>query len=177
MIEVQPEDGDAAPFVGQVQAVVNSVAAGHAPPEIFVIKIDNWFGMRWLNFSGKVLGALGVWSSNLTLPPFVPNRVRWECRFTAPDYANAVIDKPLHIVTRGPDAVQRRISEIAPSAAFLWFSGQSEPNSKAALMAYLPGAEGYWTWYAGWSYDEGWTPKQLKGISAGELGALCGKLT
>jgi hypothetical protein len=41
--------------------------------QTYVVKIDNWFGKRWLGFSGKALGALGVRKKKLTLPPFHPH--------------------------------------------------------------------------------------------------------
>lgn len=57
-----------------------SVALYH-PDEIYVVAIDNWFDAKWRGFSGKALGAIGVWKRPLTVPPFTQNRVRFEAHF------------------------------------------------------------------------------------------------
>jgi hypothetical protein len=80
---VQQEDDDAE-FLEQVRLCIDWVTQVHRPPELFLIKIDNWFGPNWLRFSGKCLGAIAIWKDRLTIPPFVPHRVLWERRFVGP---------------------------------------------------------------------------------------------
>jgi hypothetical protein len=57
-IAAAADDADA--FVSVVDGVVDGIARAHRPVEVVVVKIDNWFGDKWLKFSGKVFGALGV---------------------------------------------------------------------------------------------------------------------
>ena len=57
-----PEFDDAPDFIGHVEQVVNGVVRRHLPETLVLIKINNWFGSKWLGFSGKALGALGVWN-------------------------------------------------------------------------------------------------------------------
>ena len=57
---------------------LDAAVANYRPAEIYLVCIDRWFDAKWLNFSGKVLGALGVWRSRTTIPPFHPHRVLGE---------------------------------------------------------------------------------------------------
>ena len=92
-MKMTPEFDDAPDFIGHVEQVVNGVVRRHLPETLVLIKINNWFGSKWLGFSGKALGALGVWNKprnepadNIRIPPFVPSRVVSQRSFAAPTY-------------------------------------------------------------------------------------------
>lgn len=70
-MKIEPDQDDACEFIAEVQVLAQGLLLTYAPPVVIVIKIKNWFGARWLNFSGKALGALGIWKTRLTIPPFV----------------------------------------------------------------------------------------------------------
>ncbi len=38
----------------KVQALVVGGARDYEPARLYVIRIDNWFGPRWMHFAGKV---------------------------------------------------------------------------------------------------------------------------
>src|SRR5437762_13338148 len=102
-MKIAPELDDAPEFVRQVEQVANGVIRRHAPESVVLIKIDNFFGSKWLGFSGKALGALGVWNKpynqpadNIRIPPFVPNRVVSQRRFAGPSYEEIDSGKPIH---------------------------------------------------------------------------------
>src|SRR5204862_2461526 len=64
-------------FINLTQRLIHGIVSTRRPKEYCVVRIDNWFGERWLNFSGKTLGALSVHKrTKVTFPPFVPSRVR-----------------------------------------------------------------------------------------------------
>jgi hypothetical protein len=172
MIRAIAEDGDAADFIACVDGVLRGIVSGYAPPELILVKIGNWFGPNWLRFSGKTLGALGVWKRNLTVPPFVPNRVVRQRRFASPSYEEVPSDPQIHVSASGEEALARRLAQVAPGAALVWFSGASEPNRRGAIMAYVPVPDSYWVWYAGFSSNGEWHPSELKEITARELSAL-----
>ncbi len=97
-MKVTFEIDDAPDFVRQVEQVANGVIRRHAPETLVLIKIDNYFGSKWLGFSGKALGLLGVWhnpdyhpANNIRIPPFVPNRVVSQRRFAGPAYEEIAI--------------------------------------------------------------------------------------
>ena len=68
-------------YLDWVEAAVVGVEEAIKTDQAFLVKIDNWFGKRWLGFSGKALGALGVRKEKLTLPPFIPSRLVSQRRF------------------------------------------------------------------------------------------------
>ena len=172
VMEIKAEDGDDDAFVAIVSAIIRGIAARHAPREFNVVKIDNWFGSNWLYFSGKVLGSLGVWDETLRVPPFVPNRVRWQRRFLAPTYTDAPVVSPLHVSTSSEMAIRRSVTRVAPGAALIWFSGKSAANARGAIMAYVPTEKSYWIWYTGWARRETWRPVELRQISPDKIAEL-----
>ena len=107
-MRIRPDQDDAADFIAEVQGLVDGLLRHYAPRTVVLIKIDNFFGSRWLRFSGKALGALGVWKKRLNVPPFVPNRVVSQLTFAGPLY-----DEAVRIVTETRKAsisgVQRRL--------------------------------------------------------------------
>src|SRR5215469_15633538 len=76
MIEIQLSHEDDPGFIEQVQWILTGCIKQYGPAEVYVIRIRDFFDYKWCYFSGKILGAVGVsdWG-NLTLPPFVPNRI------------------------------------------------------------------------------------------------------
>ena len=172
LFDLAPQDDDNAEFVDLVKSCLRWAASENRPPELYIIKIDNWFDARWCEFSGKAIGAFGTWMTKLTLPPFVPHRVIWERKFVAPDYIQSPIRKCIHVKVSGGDAQLRRVSEIAPNASFVWFSGQTKSNGRGALMAYLLHDGSHWPWYTAWTLRDGWRASLLRGVSTEELGSI-----
>jgi hypothetical protein len=172
MIRIDVNDDDAPEFIAAINVIAQRIAILHAPAEFIIVKIDNWFDHKWLNFSGKILGAVGTWNQELTVPPFVPNRVVWERYFSLSSNTERKDRPALHVSTPASDAVRRKVSNVAPDAAIVWFSGKSETNERGAIMSYVPTLEGHWAWYAGWSNGDSWSTTALKGISAAELSVL-----
>ena len=75
-----------------VDRIIDSIVSLSHPPELFVIRIKNWFDHKWFRFSGigrvefkggsRIHTAIeGLWQEKLTFPPFTPARVLSECYF------------------------------------------------------------------------------------------------
>lgn len=168
-MKIQAQIDDAPEFVAKVEELANGILRRHAPPALILIKIDNWFSVRWLRFSGKTLGAVGVSMSTLSVPPFVPSRVVSQKRFAATAYNEVQAGPPIHIQVESTEAILRRVSRIAAGAALLWYSGCSEQSGRGAIMAYIPERDDYLPWYAGWAKRKKWELVQPKEISVQEL--------
>lgn len=182
------QPGDSTEFMKKVQALVVGVARDYVPARLYVIRIDNWFGPKWMHFAGKVsVGKYfyaGIHKVTLHVPPFVPHRVVAERVFACPDYEETVARPPLHIECVSMLALTRRIADVDREAAFVWFSGQSEVQKRGSIMVYLPIASTPATnhrrerrrsgsFYIGFSLREtGWEPAMLRGISRGEAAHL-----
>lgn len=95
---------DSAEFMRKTQALVVGVARDYEPARLYVVRIDNWFGPKWMHFAGKsTVGkgfAIGVHKTILHVPPFVPHRAVAERVFAGPSFNEAVIKPPLHVKCR-----------------------------------------------------------------------------
>src|SRR5260221_4421636 len=121
-MRISPDIDDAPDFVNQVEHAANGVVRLHAPETLVLIKIDNFFGSKWLGFSGKALGALAFWhnpsyhpASIVRIPPFVPNRVVSQRRFSAPTYGEIDCGKPIHTRMPSPSLSTARLSPLPQS--------------------------------------------------------------
>ena len=120
-----------------------------------------------------------MWARRLTVPPFHPNRVLDERRYVLDVAARSYrpADAPgaaIHVRRPSGRNLHRRVADLLPGGALFWYSGQSAPHRRGALMAYLPGPDGaYWTWYAALAEAvPAWRFTRLKGISPEEFAAL-----
>ncbi|HEY4356862.1 MAG TPA: hypothetical protein VGN16_14015 [Acidobacteriaceae bacterium] len=184
--------GDSVEFMGKVQALLGGVARDYEPSRLYVVRIDNWFGPKWMHFAGKFCAgkhfAIGVHKAILHVPPFVPHRVVSERVFAGPNYEDVVVRPPLHIECTSELALTRRIADVDREAAFVWFSSESEGQKRGSIMVYLPVASAATTirrnerrqagaFYMGFSLrGTGWEPAMLRGVSRGEVEHLeeCG---
>ena len=188
---VSTQQGDSAEFIEKARALAIGVAQDYEPARLYVIRIDNWFGPKWMHFAGKFTAgkrargfptaAVGVHKRRLHVPPFVPSRVVGQRVFVGPDYEETVAAAPLHIECPSKLALTRRIADVDKDAAFLWFSGESEAQRRGSVMVYLPdafdataprraGLRDCDAFYAGFSQRElNWEPAMLRGVSRGEV--------
>ena len=117
------QPGDSAEFMRKVQALVVGGARDYMPARLYVIRIDNWFGPKWMHFAGKFTAgtgfAIGVHEKILDVPPFVPHRVVAEQVFKGPEYWETVAKPPLHIRCTSELALKRRIADVDKEAAFV----------------------------------------------------------
>ncbi|MBP6840255.1 MAG: hypothetical protein KA190_23350 [Kofleriaceae bacterium] len=173
MIELNVQPGDDAGFVAQIQAIVAGLVRVAAPRELYLVRVDNWFGASWLGFSHKVMGAFGVaHRRTLAVPPFVPARVvsqRFLRRQPDGAYSREATTLRLHIAQRSEDNRRRSMAEVCPDAAVCWWSGQTTQNARGALMAYVPTTEGHVGWYAEFRKLETWGVARTRGVTVHEL--------
>ena len=176
MLEIDAQDTDAPEFIEAVRECVTGALAAATAESAFVVKIDNWFGPKWMGFSHKFLGALGVGSSDLVVPPFVPNRVVSETfllRAAEGSLERAHAPRPLHRWQPSQRNADRRVRLLFPSTALFWWSGASRPNGRGSLMAYLPATEGHVPWYLELSnLARGWAATEHVGITEADAALL-----
>jgi hypothetical protein len=172
LIRIEPKSDDVPEFITEVQALTDGLLRAFAPPAIIIIKVDNFFGSNWLHFSGKALGALGVWKKRLNVPPFVPNRVVSQKAFRGPNYEEAVSTKPIHIHTESVKALLRYVADVARGDAIVWYSGRSVESSQGSMMAHFPTPEGYWPLYVRWVNRSGWRVVESHEITPDEIRKL-----
>ena len=168
-MRIEPGPTDAIEFVTVVNQVVDGLLHRHAPESLIVVQIDNWFGQKWLGFSGVPMLGLAVWFRKLRIPPFVPNRVVSQRKFQAPFYLEIDPGKPLHLSVSGKSALGRIASEVAPDATLFWYSANSKASGRGSLMVYIPEGGSYHSWYAQWQNANSWHVVQTDGIKLPDL--------
>lgn len=165
------EPTDDPQYLEWVDAVITGVDQTLETDLFFVVKIDNWFGKRWLGFSGKALGALGVFKKKLTLPPFIPARVVSQHRFWQAG-TDPGRKKRLHVWQLSAQNLQRYTEIVLKDASAYWYSGRSASNDRASFMAYVSTPNGHWPWYVSLRRKETWQVVECIGIGIQELDAF-----
>ena len=176
LIALKKHEDDSAKFIDLASRLVSGVACVAAVDRLYVVKIDRWFSAKWCRFSGKTLGALGIWKGRLTIPPFVPSRVVGEvCYEGKPDgsYLQVPPEKPIHLQQPSAENLKRFVERFDPSAAFVWYSGATAELRRGCLMAYIPVSDGYAHWYAEIQLHNEARFGLVRGISRQELDAWC----
>jgi hypothetical protein len=178
-VRISPGIDDAPDFVRRVEQSAGGVVRRHAPETLILIKIDNFFGSKWLGFSGKALGAIGVWhnpsyrpANVVRIPPFVPNRVVSQRKFSAPTYEEIDCGKPIHMRMPSSVALNRTVADAAPKSALIWYSGESKVTGRGAVMAYVPAGDSYWLWYAALETGESWRVTETLDIKRDDFESL-----
>ena len=171
MIEEKPNDDTA--FLVYVNAVLANLRT-HEVTGIYLTRIDGWFGERWIGFAGKTLGAAGVrYREDFHVPPFVPNRVLSTKYFRLVGSGEYVADTPpitLHITQRSESNFRRKLSDLTPDDALVWFTSDSAANGRGSLLAYVPAEGGHEAWFLGLTNNRGsWRINKSIGISSAEL--------
>jgi hypothetical protein len=170
-LNAAPDDDE--DFVGLVSRLIVGAVAAHQPGDVRIYKIDNWFDHKWLRFSGKVIGAVGIWAGDLTIPPFVSNRVVRRWHYLRDDFGS-----DYRLLGPGPDIhhrgwsarnLQRRVRQIVPTSPLFWFSGRTSATGRGSLMAYIPVEEDHWPWFLAFDRDTAWKITRRKNIHAYEV--------
>ena len=169
MIELESNRNDDVQFVVLASHLLNNLIRRHSPKEIYVIQIDHWFDHKWQYFAGKTIGALGVWHSSLTVPPFDPDRVVSQTYFLAEAESQGIYKsksaKSLHLDQWSGFNLHRFIRQVSSSGLFLWYSGDTKKLDRASVMVYAVNTDRTGAWYASFIDRDGWKLNKVKGIS------------
>jgi hypothetical protein len=175
VIDLAATTADAPVFVARVRNITAGVCRLTRPVGIYVVRINHWFDWKWLKFSGKSVGALGVWCRDVTIPPFHPHRVRSELLFRpTPGWTKyqlvPIPDYRLHVFQNSGRNLGRLMRREIPNVACVWYSGDSKAIGRGSIMVYAPGDKQYWAWYLDVvGKGSAWETRWVEGISRGEL--------
>jgi hypothetical protein len=145
------------------------------PKEVFITKIDNWFGSDWLNFSGVSLPTFGEWNyPEITIPPFHPNRII-ESKYYQKEkssFQEREFERTLHPLQNSDKNLNRKIHQFSEQGLFLWWSSHSEQNGYGSLMIYITKQKEIHTFYIELQKSKDWTSGKLTDINKKELTEL-----
>src|SRR5215510_14679343 len=169
-------------FVELLKHLISRLVGETLPEQIFVMKIDNWFDHKWLNFSG--IGRVGFfggrlekdtaldefWQDKVTLPPFTPNRVIEEYYFVrdqSGSYAPSLAAPLVHQRKLAPSSenLHKRVTDFADSALLIWVSSNTKSNCRGSIMVYEVKDSNVKTWYMGLVKQNNWSVSRTKGIN------------
>ncbi|HEY3857487.1 MAG TPA: hypothetical protein VGO67_24150 [Verrucomicrobiae bacterium] len=141
MITLHRSSEDDPGFIEQAQWLVTGCIREYSPEEVYVIRIRDFFDYKWCYFSGKTLGAIGVSKfCDLTLPPFVPNRVISQDHYrragTNQDDYETSHASPLHIHQSSEANFKRFIRRTTNDGTAIWFSSGSRMTGRGSFMVY-----------------------------------------
>lgn len=152
-IPVFGDETDDAAFLEIVSDTVNGMLLETKVAGVSFVKIRDWFGPKWLGFSGKKMGAFGVHDYPLNIPPFNPNRVLSQRFYVfSPDSMSYERNWPpfrLHPNQPSEENFHRYFARYVGSGAFIWYSSDSTRTGNGALMIYLTRHEKILSGYLG----------------------------
>jgi len=187
--ELPRDPNDDPDFVGLVSRACSAELETKAAQEVFLVRIDNWFDAKWLNFSGKARVAFG-WHTGMsyspdtaldefrqskkTFPPFSPNRVIAEYCFIRDEdgtYSPCVGPLLIHSPVRARSSrnLHRRIATFSGSSLFVWFSSKTKINGRGSLMIYRANGTRVTSWYSSFSKENEWRLLRTEGIGREQL--------
>ena len=165
-------DNDDPRFIDLARRLLDAAITSDQPAEVYVIRIDQWFDAKWLKFSGKVLGALGVHCKQVTVPPFHPHRVVSESHFSVASDSGAFESTSaplLHIAQPSAQNLTRSIVRVSPSAIFFWYSASTLDLDRGSTMLYRTNHDKVFSWYASFHRSPTWRLDRHRGISPTEV--------
>jgi hypothetical protein len=181
--ETFPEPDDDPAFLNCVDRIIAALIDRHAPEELYLVRIANWFDHKWLRFSGigrvarngsSIHTVLDEFSQEqLTFPPFTPNRVVTQHYFNR-DPKGRFFEQPpvrlVHRATRGHSSsnLHCRVADFSQSAVFVWFSSNSAANRQGSVMVYTTYFGNANAWYAAFRFERTWRLGRVKGIGGAE---------
>lgn len=172
-INLTPDVTDDRPFVETVAQIIRGATVTHRPTDFYIFKIDHWFDHQWLQFSGKIQGAAGTWRRQLTIPPFVSNRIVTQSHYIHDEvtgtYHFEASGQEIH--HRGPSSenLTRVIKSIAPNSALFWYSGGTTISGRGSLMGYIPVGGEHWPWFLTFTRNGDWRVARRKQIHEYEV--------
>lgn len=174
LIRLSKHSADDPAFLFRVEHIIDGFVKLLRPRRIHVVEIDQWFGARWCGFAGTRGGEDVIERERMRCPPFAPGRVRSErtLRRRADDVKEFVVE-PLHARALGKGEPARFLDEIAKRGVFVWYSGDTLAQDRAALMVYGIDAREQRGWYVGFRRDgTAWVLAETRGIDGPEVEAL-----
>jgi len=165
-IRVVPCESDDPWFIANIENVAHHATAAYEADQLFLIHVKGWFDHKWLKYSGNVLGVVGIWKKDVTVPTFHLNRILVEHHFVRGAEGWRETSGSLHLVQRSSENLKRTLRQFSASGFFLWFSGDTLKNGKGSIMGYSVHGQVVDAWFVALEKKPaGWKAARHQGIS------------
>lgn len=177
MIATPRTEDDDPGFLDQIDWIIIGCLYEYKPVEVYVTHIRDFFDYKWCYFSGKMLGAVGLSKFvDLTLPPFVPNRVLSQSHYDregldAPRYLPTDAP-PLHIHQESSANFRRLIRRTTNDGTLFWFSNGSATSGRGSMMVYHVMPDLKFGWHVTFIKKAGWRIEKVTFTSKPVVEAL-----
>jgi hypothetical protein len=165
-VNIVTDQYDTSEFTRQIECIVSAVISDASPLQFYVVKIDNWFGQKWLRYFRTREDQIKHQNFEPYIPPFKPSRIKSELLFTLGEshrYEESQLTKSLHKgKTSGPN-------RFPADSVIFWWSGNSKCNGRGSLITCVPTPVGPVSWYIELSEQYSWHPSVMKRISISQL--------
>jgi hypothetical protein len=177
MISIPRLHQDDPGFLDQVEQIITGSIGQYRPAEVYIIRIRDFFDYKWCYFSGKTLGAVGVSKfCDLTLPPFVPNRVITQAQYDRVGTKRSVYEAsdapPLHIHQHSEANFKRFISRTTNDGTAIWYSSASRVTGRGSIMVYHVTPDIKFGWHVTFLKNADWQIGKVRFTSKALVEAL-----
>jgi len=188
---IAKRDGDDAEYVGFLNHFLSLVVERFEPPEVRLIRIDNWFDHKWLGFAGNkrisvdttlpgdFFDIRSFWGrgANVPIPPFSPNRVLEEdCFVLDQGRANRVDgpEDPVHSADkrRSEDNIGNKVLDRWSDILLVWFASMTEKNQRGSMLWYRAKEGRLRGWYVEFLRKDRWQVGSTKNIDRGVVSSI-----
>lgn len=180
-LEIKKISDDDPVFIQGLTCLVSEAIRQYNPAEVFLIRTDNWFDVKWFAFASKAKIGINTgidsissevqpfWKSgdDVTIPPFVQHRIvdQSHMKFLNGVLAHAGTNfRAVHPrrKKRSSENLNNRLLDHSPSALFIWFSSKSTSNGRASMMLYRTHEQKVGGWYVSFIREQNWKVDRVR---------------
>lgn len=168
-LRLSPVADDDPGFLACIEHAASALVKKQAPEEIFLVRMDNWFGPEYVNY-----GTSDEHPEDYRIPPFRKPHIVSELYFLKNEMGKYELAKPrfaLHPAASeriGP----RLVREYAESTLFFWFASKSKVARRGSFMVYSVDEGNILTWFALFSKNGKWRVANTDGIAPEAVAAI-----
>lgn len=184
-MDITFDNSDAPEFQEMMSFIIHKLVQTLQPNEISIVRINNWFDHKWLNYSGKQIQKFDsathpnipfvlepYWNNEVTIPPFHPNRVLSESKFRKTGTKGETFEQAFHVFQESSKSNSNLISRRTNNGLCIWISSNTITNKQGSIMVYQIKNAQIETWYASMEEKGKWCVSKTKGIDKNHLQSI-----
>lgn len=186
-VQSQNDDDE---FIEAIDKLIHTLVKSYERPDLYVVRINNWFDHKWLNFAGnirvpysavgntEIFAGISIWKykKETTLPPFAPNRILSQHFFQAgPGIIEKKVEQPeMHrnYKQRSKLNLNNQLLAYSESGMFVWLSSGTKNIDRASMLVYLTNKDRVGAWYASFNKSERWKVDRTNNVNREILAEL-----
>ena len=180
-LDIKEIADDDTEFIQGLTRLVSEAIRQYNPVEIFLIRVDNWFDVKWFAFAGKAKIEINTgidainsevrafWEdgNDVTIPPFVPHRIVEQLHMKYLNKSLSLLGSDsrfIHSTEKKSSSanLNNRLLDHSASALFIWFSSKSKSNGRASMMLYRTYEQKVGGWYVSFIRQQNWTVDRVR---------------